>query len=180
MNIVHTLINSLDEINFDDLWERSKDTVATNWPESGFSNLDDARDNFKAIIQSGLNNDSPGMHPHDPEDRFVLIRVRDTDTEIDIGIAFGFIKSNETFECICAFSSPDASGSRNYLYTPHGIESRNAIYRELGITYITYFMILKNSNFHRLLKLRARAGNYTIVSELDRGEFVNVTTQPNL
>jgi hypothetical protein len=142
--------------------------------------MDEVRDNFRSMIESGLNNDWPGKHPHGPEDRFVLIRVRDTDAELDIGLAFGFIISNETFDCICAFSSPDSTGSRNYLYTDHGIESRNAIYRELGITYLRYVTIVKNSNFHRWLKLRANAGNYTIISELGDDDYVTLVTQPNL
>ena len=181
MNIVHSLINGLDEIDYDDLWERSKDTIALNWPEtSGFADMDAVKDNFRTIIESGLNNEWPGKHPHSPEDRFVLIRVRDTDAELDVGLCAGFITSNNTLESICTFSSPDSTGSRNYLYSQHGIESRNAIYRELGITYLKYVTILKNSNYHRWLKLRANAGNYTIVSELDQGEFVTLITQPNL
>lgn len=177
MNVTYTVINSLDELDYDDLWERSKDAVQANWPDTPF---DGSKERIREIIESGINNDWPGKHAHNEDDTHVMFKSEDSDTGLLLGLICGFLTTDGTFSGSVAFSTRDSTGSRNYIYTPQAIAARNQIYAEIGITKIKYNTILKNSSYHRLLKLRESSGTYTIIEELDQGDFVTITTELNL
>lgn len=180
MNVVTSLINSLEEIDYEDLWERSKDAVQANWPTDAGS-FENAKEFLRDMILSALNNDWPGKHPHSPNDTYIMFKTEDADTGLLLGLSCGFLSPDGTLNGSQAFSTPDTTGSRNYIYAPETIENRNAFYREVGINKIQYTMIVKNSSYHRLLKLRQSTGNYTIISETEMGDsYITVLTQLNL
>lgn len=181
MNVVFTVINSFDEIDYDDLWERSYDAIENNWPENAPISKTEAKQHIKNMIQSGLDDEWPGLNPHAPGDNYVFIKYEDTDSGLLLGAFSGFITADGVLDGRHSFSTPDATGSRNYLYTQPVIEARHEVYRQLGITQVMHSSIPKDSVLYRFLKLRANAGNYTIVRDEEvLPNFMTVVIQPNL
>lgn len=181
MNVVFTVINSLDEIDFDDVYERSKDVLELNWPKTSPIQGNDIKTRIVEMINSGVNNDWPGLNLHRPSDRYFMFKTVDTDTGLLLGVTCGYITEDGTFDGRHSFSTPDSTGSRNFLYTAATQVTRNQFYRDNGISKIKYNNIPSDSSLYRLIKFRENAGNYVIISDEEVAAGVRtVVTQPNL
>ena len=184
MNIVSAVINDLSEVDFDDLYERSKDAIDANWPAD--SSFTDAERKAKCIeiITSGINNEWPGLNVHAPNDRYFMCAATDTDTGKVMGLVCGFIIDGDTHDGRHSFTAADENGSRNYLYTKQTIAQRNQFYRDNGIAKVLYRNIPTNSIMHRFIKYRANAGNYEVIEEIASPtlgpKFTNIKVLLNL
>jgi len=180
----YTLINDLSEIDFDDLYERSKDAVDANWPKA--STLTDAerKSNMIALIESGINNEWPGLNPHGPNDRYIVIKTTDIETGITMGMASGFILEDGTFDGRHSLAAPDENGSRNYIYTEENRMQRNALNIQIGVDKMLYRNIPADSIMHRILRQRENTGNYEILEDSESPThgplFRNIKLQLNL
>lgn len=181
MTITYSLINSLDDIDYDDLYERSKDVVELNWPADSPLQGNDIKNHIANMINSGLANEWPGLNPHSPHDRFVLFKSEEAETGLVVGLIAAYITPEGILDGRHSFSTPDSTGSRNFLYTAETVQNRDQFYRDLGVTQIKYNNIPADSSLYRLLKLRANAGYFTIVSDEEAMPgFRTLITQPNL
>ena len=181
MSITYSIINSLDEIDFDDLYERSRDAIESNWPADSPIQGDDIKTHILNMIQSGINNEWPGLNPHSPTDRYVVFDNVESSTGKLVGLVCAYITEDGTLDGRHCFSTPDSSGSRNYIYTGENIEVRNDFYRELGGTKIKYNNIPVDSVLYKLLRLRSNAGYFTILSDEESAPgFRTMVTQINL
>jgi hypothetical protein len=184
MNIVYTVINDLSEIDFDDLYERSKDAIDANWTEN--STLTDAerKTNMRTLIESGINNEWPGLNPHGANDTYIMIRAFDTVAGKDMGFVSGFILENGTLDGRHSLTAPDENGSRNYVFNQENVTAKNNFNIEIGITKHLYRNIPANSIFHRTLRMRANAANYELLEDVDSPthgpNFRNILIQLNL
>lgn len=165
MSITHSIINSLDEIDFDDLYERSRDVVELNWPADSPIQGDDIKTHMINMIQSGINNEWPGLNPHSPTDRYIMFNSVESATGLLVGLVCAYITEDGTLDGRHSFSTPDSSGSRNYIYTLENVQVRNEFYRDIGVTKVKYNNIPANSNLYKLLRLRSNAGYFTILSD---------------
>ena len=184
MNIVYTVINDLSEIDFDDLYERSKDAIDANWPASSTLTEAERKANMRALIESGINNEWPGLNLHGPNDSYIMIRAFDTESGKDMGFVSGFILEDGTLDGRHSLTAPDENGSRNYIYSEENVTAKNNLNIQIGITKHLYRNIPANSIFHRTLRMRANAGNYEILEDVDSPTmgplFRNVKLQLNL
>jgi hypothetical protein len=180
----YSLINDLSEIDFDDLYERSKDAVDANWPASSTMTNDERKAAMIALIESGINNEWPGMNPHGPNDRYILIKTTDIETGITMGMASGFILEDGTFDGRHSLAAPDENGSRNYIYTEENRAQRNALNIQIGVDKMLYRNIPANSIMHRILRQRENTGNYEILEDSESPThgplFRNILIQLNL
>lgn len=181
MSITYTLINSLDDIDYDDLYERSKDVVELNWPAASPIQGNDIKVHIGNMITSGMNNEWPGLNLHVPTDTPVLFKSEESDTGLLVGLVFGYITEDGTLDGRHSFSTHDSSGSRSFIYAAETIQNREQFYRDIGITKVKYNNIPDNSSLYRVLKLRETAGYFTILSdEESQPGFRTIVTQPNL
>ncbi len=180
MNLAYQIINDLSEIDFDDLYERSRDAIDASWPSSSTLTDDERKENARAIIISGLNNEWPGLNAHNPNDRYVVVKTIDSDTGDLMSLVCGFVIEGGIFDGRHSFSAADANGSRNYLYSDSLRQLRSALNQELQVDKYLYRNIPANSVMHRSLKYRENAGHYQIVEDVESTPgFRNITVQFN-
>jgi hypothetical protein len=156
----------LSEIDFDDLYERSKDALDANWPTSSTMTDAERKAGMIAIIESGVNNEWPGLNLHAPNDRYILIKTENIETGETMGLATGFILEDGTFDGRHMFSAPDQNGSRNYIYAEENRIERNNLNIQLGVDKILY-RVPENSIMHRILRQRENTGNYEILEDIE-------------
>lgn len=181
MSLTYTVITSLDEIDFDDLYERSRDVVELNWPADSPIQGDDIKTHMLNMINSGINNEWPGLNAHSPSDRYIMFKSVETETGLVVGLVCGYITEDGTLDGRHSFSTPDSSGSRNFIYTRETAEGRDQFYRDLGVTKIKYNNIPADSNLYRLLRLRSNSGYFTILSDEETMPgFRTLVTEPSI
>jgi hypothetical protein len=184
MNIVYTIINDLSEIDFDDLYERSRDAIDANWPTSSTMTDDERKAAMIALIESGINNEWPGLNAHGPDDRYVMAKVVDIDTGKDMGFVSGYVLTDGTLDGRHSLTAPDENGSRNYIYNEENKTARRNFHIEIGVNKSLYRNIPNNSIMHRMLRLRANAGNFEILEDVESPThgplFRNILIQLNL
>ena len=105
MNLTYQIINDLSEIDFDDLYERSKDAIDANWPAGSTMTDAERKAAMIALIESGANNEWPGLNPHGPNDRYVMAKFVDLDTGKDLGFVSGFILEDGTLKYLAVPSN---------------------------------------------------------------------------
>ena len=180
MNLVHSVITSLTEIDFDDLYERSKTAIDASWPsDSPFTDAE-RKQVFIDMMNSGFNNEWPGLNVHNEGDQYLAIKSTDTDTGKDMSLACGFIIDGDTHDGRHSFSAADENGSRNFYYTEQARLDRNRLYSELGITKLLYRNIPTDSVMHRFIRSRQYAGHYQIIEETINGPVVNIKVALNI
>lgn len=180
MNLVHSVITSLSEVDFDDLYERSRSAIDASWPAD--SPLTDAERKQVCVdmMNSGFNNEWPGLNIHNEGDQYIGIKSVDLDTGKDMSLACGYIIDGDTHDGRHSFSAADENGSRNFYYSEQARLDRNSLYSELGISKILYRNIPTNSVMHRFIKMRAGAGHYTVIEETVNGPVTNIKVELNL
>lgn len=154
MNLSYTIISDLSEMDFDDLYERSRDAIDLNWPAQSTLTDDERKAAMVAVIQSGLNNEWPGLNAHSPADRYVAVRVIDLDTGKDMSFTSGFVLPDGTFDGRHTLTAA-YNGSRNWLYSEQLRLVRNDLHASLGVTKSLYRNIPANSIQHRHIRMRA-------------------------
>lgn len=167
MNLVHTVINDLSEIDYDDLYERARDGLDASWPESSPWTDAERKENLLALIQSGLNNEWPGLNPHGPNDRYIVVKVVDEDTGKLMGLGTGFLLEGGIFDGRHSLSAADENGSRNYIYSPANQQARRDHRASLGITHMQLRNIPNQSIHHLMLRMRAANETYEIVEDIE-------------
>jgi hypothetical protein len=168
MNISHVIINSLDEVDFDGIYDGSLDSVEKNWPSDSPLQGEQIKTHIRNMIQSALDNEWPGLNVHSQSDTHIL---------------FKHITADGVLEGRHSFSRAESNGSRNYLYLPATVESRNQFYRDIGITKIKYNNLPEASHLYKFLKYKAGSGNYDIVEDFETPGmpgFRTVITAPRL
>jgi hypothetical protein len=167
MNIAYIVINDLSELDFDDLYERSKDAVDASWPET--SPLTDAERKAAmiAVIQSGIDNEWPGLNMHGPHDRYTMVKMVDVATGKEMGFISGYVLSDGTMDGRHSLVAPDDNGSRNYLYSAENRPARDGYLREIGVNKGLFRNIPANSVFHKVLRSRANSGAFEIIEDVD-------------
>ena len=180
MNLVTVTINDLSEVDFDDLFERSKDALAANWPTASVMTDEEKKAGYISCITSGFNNEWPGLNPHGPNDVYVGSKHVDLDTGLDMGLVAGFVLPDGTFDGRHSMSAPDANGSRNWLYSERFRELRNDWYASIGATKTLYRNIVANSMHYRHIKMRAGL-HFEIIEDVESPtmgpNFRNVTVE---
>lgn len=180
MNLVTVTINDLSEVDFDGLYEKAKDAINVSWPASSNYTDEERKQAMIAIITSGLNNEWPGLNVHSPQDRYIVAKQVDLDTNTDVGLVSGFILPDGTFDGRHSMSAPDENGSRNWLYSEQFRQSRNTWYESIGVTKTLYRNIPANSIMHKSVRMRENAGHYTILEDVESMVgFRNITVQFN-
>jgi hypothetical protein len=167
MNIAYIVINDLSELDFDDLYERSKDAIDASWPKT--SSLTDAERKAAmiAIIQSGIDNEWPGLNPHGPHDRYTMVKMVDVATGKEMGFISGYVLSDGTMDGRHSLVAPDDNGSRNYLYSAENRPARDGYLTEIGVNKGLFRNITANSVFHKVLRSRANSGAFEIIEDVD-------------
>lgn len=180
MNLVSIPINSLSELDFDDLYKRSKDAIDVSWPAVSQYGDEERKAIMIALIESGLNNEWPGLNPHGPNDTYVASKSVDLDTGKVMGLVAGFILEGGIFDGRHALSAADESGSRNYLYSEQFRQMRRERQTSLGITKTLYRNIPADSVWHKSIRNRQYAGHYTILEDVESSPgFRNIIVQYN-
>lgn len=182
MNINHVIIHSLDEVDFDGIYDGSLDSIEKNWPTNNSLQGTEIKNRVRDIIQSALDNEWPGLNPRTPNDAHILFKHVDLDTGIDMGLVSAYITSDGTLDGRHSFSRATSDGSRNYLYLAETVENRNQFYRDIGITKIKY-NLPKDSHLYKFLKYKAGSGNYEILEDFENpvmAGFRIVITAPAL
>lgn len=180
MNLVHSVITNLSQIDFDDLYERSKTAIDASWPtDSPFTDAE-RKQVFVDMMNSGFNNEWPGLNIHNEGDQYIGIKSVDLDTGKDMSLACGYIIDGDTHDGRHSFFAADENGSRNFYYSEQARLDRNSLYSELGISKILYRNIPTNSVMHRFVKMRAGAGHYTVIEETVNGPVTNIKVELNL
>lgn len=181
MNISFIKINNLSEVDFDDLYERSKDTIDVNWPSSSSFTDEQRKQIFIDLTNSAINGAWEGIDSVNPTDRFLLVKVVDTDTNTVLSLVSGFVSEDGTYDGKHSFSTKDSTGSRNYLYSEAHRIARNQFYIQEGITQVKYSNLPEDSNMYKFIKLRANAGNYDIVEDFENFPgYRTIITAPRL
>lgn len=183
MNLIQIDVHDLSEVDFDDLYERSKDTIDINWPaDSSFTDAE-RKAHIIAIITSGFNNEWPGLNVHAPSDRYVASKTVDLDTGKDMQFVTGFILEDGTFDGRHFFTAADENGSRNYVYSEAFRQIRSEWNARLGVTKTLYRNILANSTIHKSIRLRQNTGIFIILEDVESPtlgpNFRNVLVQFN-
>lgn len=180
MNLALVIINNLSEVDFDDLYERAKDAVEVSWPAASTYTDAERKDKMIQLINSGFNNEWPGLNPHTPHDRYVASKTVDLDSGKDMAFAAGFILPDGTYDGRHSLSAADENGSRNWLYTENFRQIRNQFNAINGITKTLYRNIPENSVMHKSLRYRQSGGHYTILEDVESfSGFRNITIQFN-
>jgi hypothetical protein len=167
MNLTYQIINDLSEVDFDDLYNRALDAIEVSWPTNASYTNEQRKATMIAIIESGLANEWPGLNEHGPNDRYVASKIFDLDTGKDMGLVCGFVLEDGTYDGRHSLSAPDENGSRNYMYTDQWRAVRNAFNAEIGVDKSLYRNIPANSVMHRHLRMRAGAGHYEILEDVE-------------
>lgn len=175
MNIDHIIIHNLDEVDFDGIYAGSLDSIQKNWPADTSIQGEEIKTHVINMIQSALNNEWPGLNAHSPNDKHILFKHVDLDTNIDMGLISAYITPDGILDGRHSFSRVDSSGSRNYLYLPETVEKRNQFYRDIGISKIKY-NLPNDSHMYKFLKYKAGAGNYIIVEDTEHASFPGFRT----
>lgn len=183
MNIVYIQIQDLSEMDFDDLYERCKTAIDANWPEDSPLTSEERKANMLAIIESGMNNEWPGLNVHRPHDTYIAIKMVDLDTEKVMGFVSGYLTVEGIFDGRHSLIAPDDNGSRNWLYTEQSQIARKNFHTSIGVTRSLYRNIPANSIQHRILRSRTAAGVYELVEDIDSPtlgpKFRNILVQYN-
>jgi hypothetical protein len=182
MNIVTTTINDLSEVDFDDLYERSRDAIDVNWPADSPLTDEERKAKIIEIITSGINNEWPGLNAHSPNDEYFMAKSVDTDTNKVMALVCGYIIDGDTHDGRHSLAAADENGSRNWLYSEQTRASQNQYQRDNGITKLLFRNIPTDSVMHKIIKRRANAGDYEVIEEtLGFGEgFTNIKVLLNL
>jgi len=167
MNIAYIQIQDFSELNFDDLYERSKDAVDASWPASSTMTDAERKAAMIAIIQSGINNEWPGLNLHNQNDRYVMVKMVDIATEKEMGFVSGYVLSDGTLDGRHSLVAPDDSGSRNYLYSAENRLARDGFLIEIGVNKSLFRNIPIDSIFHKVLRSRANAGAFELLEDVD-------------
>jgi hypothetical protein len=167
MNIAYIQIHDLSEIDLDDLYERCRDAIDANWPESSTLTPEQRKANMFALIESGMNNEWPGLNMHVPNDTYIMLKFVDLDTGIDMGFASGYLIEGGIFDGRHSLTAPDENGSRNYVYSEQSQIARKKFHDEIGVTHALCRNIPANKIQHRMLRLRANAGTYELIEDVD-------------
>ena len=182
MNVVYIIINDLSEMNWDDLYERCRADIDAHWPASSTLTSEERKANMLAVIESGINNEWPGLNAHSPNDRYVMSKTVDLDTGKEMGFISGYIlDDNVTFDGRHSLTAPDENGSRNWLYENQ--TARNNFLLGLGVNKGLFRNIPANGIFHRILRARAAAGAFELLEDVDSPtlgpDFRNILVQYN-
>lgn len=165
MNIAYIQIHDLSEIDLDDLYERCRDAIDANWPESSTLTSEERKTNMFAIIESGMNNEWPGLNAHSPNDPYIMFKSIDLDTGINMGFISGYLLEDGTLDGRHSFTAPDENGSRNWLYENQ--TARNDFLLSIGVNKSLFRNIPANGVFHRILRARAAAGAFELLEDVD-------------
>lgn len=157
MNIAYIQIHDLSEIDFDDLYERCRDAIDADWPKSSTLTSEERKTNMRALIESGMNNEWPGLNPHSPNDTYIVLKFVDLDSETVMGFASGFLLEGGIFDGRHSLTAPDENGSRNYIYTKQSQMARKVFHDGIGVTHALNRNIPANGIQHRMLRNRANA-----------------------
>lgn len=165
MNVSYIIINDLSEMDWDDLYERCRADIDAQWPAASTLTSEERKANMLAVIESGMNNEWPGLNPHEPNDRYLMAKIVDLDTGQDMGFVSGFILEDGTLDGRHMLTAPDENGSRNWLY--ENKTARNNFHLSIGVTKILYRNISANSIYYKILRSRAAAGALELVEDVD-------------
>ena len=165
MNLTYQIINDLSEIDFDDLYERSRDAINASWPAESPLTDSERKEIIRTMITSGLNNEWPGLNEHGPNDTYVVVKTIDSDTGNLMSLVCGFILEGGIFDGRHSLSAADENGSRNYLYSDSLRQLRSELNQELQVNKYLYRDIPENSIMHKALRLRENTGYYTILED---------------
>jgi hypothetical protein len=167
MNITYIVINDLSELDFDDLYERSKDAVDASWPVGSTMTDAERKAAMIAIIQSGINNEWPGLNLHNQNDRYTMVKMVDVATGKEMGFISGYVLSDGTMDGRHSLVAPDDNGSRNYLYSAENRPARDGYLTEIGVNKGLFRNIPADSVFHKVLRSRANSGAFELLEDVD-------------
>ena len=180
MNLTYQIINDLSEIDFDDLYERSRDAIDVSWPAESPLMDSERKEIIRTMITSGLNNEWPGLNKHSPNDIYVVVKTIDSDTGNLMSLVCGFVLEGGIFDGRHSLSAADENGSRNYLYSDSLRQLRSELNQELQVDKYLYRNIPADSVMHRSVRMREVAGHYTILEDVESMPgFRNITVQFN-
>lgn len=167
MNLVSSVINDLSEIDFDGLFERAKDAVNASWPASSPMTDEEKKEAMRSIINSGVAGNYIGADDPGPDYVYHMAVTTDTDTGLVMSLVCGFISPDGTFDGRHSLTAADANGSRNWLYQEQNRLARIQGRTDHNITKALYRNIPEGSVFHRFIKMRAAAGHYEVVEDVE-------------
>ena len=170
MNLGYTIITDISEVDFDDLFERSKDAVDASWPAASTMTEEERKAGQIACITSRLNNEWPGLNVHGPNDRYVVMKITDLDTGTDMSCTAGFVLEGGIFDGRHTVTAPNSSGSRNWLYSEQFRQVRNAFHSDIGVTKAIYRNIAADTPHYRHILMRAGL-HFDIVEDVESSTF---------
>jgi hypothetical protein len=183
MNIAYIQVHDLSEIDFDNLYERCRAAIDADWPEKSPLTSEERKENMRAIIESGMNNEWPGLNVHRPHDTYIVLKMLDLDTEKVMGFVSGYLIEGGIFDGRHSLISPDDNGSRNWLYTEQTQAAVKNRLDDFDVTKWLYRNIPANSIQHRILRNRAASGAYELIEDVDSPtlgpKFRNILVQYN-
>lgn len=182
MNLSYTIITDISQVDFDDLYERSKDAIDASWPESSTMTDEEKKNGYILCITSGLNNEWPGLNVHGPNDVYVAMKITDLDTGKDLSCTAGFVLEGGIFDGRHSLTAPSENGSRNWLYSEQFRQVRSEFHAEIGVNKSLYRNIVAGSLHYRHILMRAGT-HFEIVEDVESPllgpNFRNVLVQFN-
>ncbi len=158
--IEYVKITSLEEVNFDYLFNQSLQNLDNNfiWGPGIVTDMDKLNA-YKTQIISAMNNEwAVGRNSTD-----VFFMYKTVVDGQDLELSAGFIEGT-IFKGRWNLSSVDSTGSKNWIYTTDNREARKAFYNNNGLTsYAMYTFV--GSELYNFIRYRASAGNFTISAE---------------
>ena len=160
MVITHQKITSLAEVDFDYLFIESAPRIDGNflWHNPRAS-VPEKRDFYYNQLSEAINGAS-----HLRRDGEIFFMFKSLIDGQDKELSAGFIGDNGQYRLHWNLSAPDATGSRNWIYTQEARESRRALLNASGITsYVIPTYV--GSDIYKFVKYRENAGNFRILEE---------------
>lgn len=161
MTVTFTKINTLDDVEFDTLFDDSVVHLDSNfiWPGT-ITTLEEKRQSYRERLQAAIDGDM--SLASSPNSRFLMYKVEIGSK--DVMVNAGFIDAVGSYKTHWYLTSPDATNSRNWLYTQAMDDARSNFFAEEGITSYKVLTFV-DSPLYRLIKSRFAANRNVILDE---------------
>lgn len=160
MSVEILVVNSLDEIDFDALFDGSYPQIDDSfiWPD--LTTLEEKKQYYRNQLESAINGTWPLTNKSER-----LFMFKGIYNGVVMEFVAGYIEEdNETFRGHWCLTQSDDSGSKNKIHIAPAQQARTAFYHSNGIYYYKT-PTFKNSMFYRWIKYRNNSGAIEVIAE---------------
>ena len=165
MQVEYVKISSLDEVDVSTLYEASASVIDQSyiWWPAGVTSPEQKKEHYIAVLKAAFNK----MISVGDYDVNSLFAFKATIDGVDSLLNVGYVKDN----CYASYwylTSPDASGSRNWLFASKNI--MHAFYKNSGFNSFK-FVTYEGSLLLRNTRMRHNSGHIVILNENKIDDF---------